>query len=94
MIERLLVAGLATWRISSLLLYEAGPLDVFLRVRSLAARRSFTAQLFSCMYCLSLWVAVPCAVAALTDYWVAMLPLALSAMAIMVNRWSSEPQSK
>lgn len=94
MLERLLVAGLTTWRISSLLLYEAGPLDAFLKLRSLAARRAFTAQLFSCMYCISVWVAVLCAVAALTEYWVVMLPFALSAIAIVVDQWSSKPQSE
>jgi len=84
--DRLIVAGLATWRISSLLLYETGPLDIFIQVRSLAARHSFTAQLFGCMYCLSIWVALLCAALLVTDYWVALLPFALSAIAIMVDK--------
>lgn len=84
--DRLIVAGLATWRLSSLLLYESGPLGVFMHLRSLAARTSFTTQLFSCMYCISIWVGLLCAVLMVSDLWVALLPFALSGIAIGVDR--------
>lgn len=83
---RLIVAALATWRLSSLLLYESGPFDISLRIRSAASRTAFTAQLFSCMYCLSVWIGLLCAVLTLTEAWIVMLPFALSAVAIGMDR--------
>jgi hypothetical protein len=86
--DRLIVAALATWRLSSLLLYESGPFGVFMHLRSQAAWTSFTAQLFSCMYCMSVWVGLLCAVLMLTEYRVVLLPFALSAVAILVDQCS------
>lgn len=86
MIERLIVAALATWRLSSLMLYETGPFDVFTHVRTFANHRLFTAELFSCVYCLSVWIGAVCALILLTDYWWLLIPFALSAVAIMVDR--------
>jgi len=82
---RLIVAALATWRISSLMLYETGPFEVFTALRTLAARREPTAELFSCIYCLSVWVGLLCAVLAFTEAWIGLIPLALSAGAIGVQ---------
>ena len=86
MFERLIVAALATWRISSLFLYETGPFDAFMHVRTLASRTLFTAELFSCIYCLSIWIGLLCAVVMLTDWWLALIPFALSSVAIGLNR--------
>lgn len=86
MLERLIVAALATWRISSLMLYETGPFDAFTRVRSFASRTLFTAELFSCVYCISIWIGALCAVLALLDAWLLLIPFALSAVAVMVDR--------
>lgn len=92
--DKLVVAGLATWRLSSLLLYESGPLGVFMHLRSLAAQTSFTTQLFSCMYCMSVWVGLLCAVLLVTDWWLSLLPFALSAVAILVDICCSKVLSK
>lgn len=90
--DRLIVAGLATWRLSSLLLYESGPLDIFMRLRSAVENEGLgpapLRQLFSCMWCMSPWVGLVCAVLMLTEYWVALLPFALSAVAILVDQCS------
>lgn len=63
-----LIFCLATWRTSSLLVNEAGPWDVFLRLRKLMGIQhdqqkritiipdGFFASLFSCIWCISLWV--------------------------------------
>lgn len=63
-----LIYGLATWRISSLLVNEAGPWEIFLRLRRLMGIEhdkgkqktiipdGFFAGLFSCIWCMSLWV--------------------------------------
>ncbi|MBZ5653767.1 MAG: DUF1360 domain-containing protein [Acidobacteriia bacterium] len=51
---RLLLAALAVWRITHLVAKEEGPWRVFERWRRVAP-----GQLFSCFYCLSVWVAAP-----------------------------------
>jgi len=61
------ILSLATWRVSKLLTGEAGPFNVFLRIRKLAGivyidddpfqiPDTFFAQLLSCVWCLSIWV--------------------------------------
>ncbi|HEV3036936.1 MAG TPA: DUF1360 domain-containing protein [Candidatus Angelobacter sp.] len=57
---RCILAALATWRVSHLLAFEDGPLDVIARVR-LRLGKSFLGTLMDCFYCLSLWVAAPTA---------------------------------
>lgn len=59
---------LATWRISSLLVDETGPFDMFLKLRELVGITHdeykrvaeipdrFLPQLLSCMWCTSVWV--------------------------------------
>ncbi len=87
MLVRLAVAALATWRLSSLLLYEDGPLDAFLWLRSIVAGGPVPFRiLFGCVYCLSVWVGLACAVLMVTDGWVVLLPFALSAAAILVDK--------
>jgi hypothetical protein len=59
----LLLFALSVWRVSSLLLYEDGPGEVFARVRTRAGADtpgeiSGLAQLWSCMWCMSMWVAI------------------------------------
>ena len=51
---RLLLAALAVWRLTHLFTKEDGPWKVFLRLRE-----AIPSQLFSCFYCLSLWIAMP-----------------------------------
>lgn len=95
-----IILALATWRISSLLVNEAGLWEVFFRIRKLAGiehdengkvwivPERFFAQLLSCVWCASLWVGVGWTVA----WWwnpraaeLAALPFALSAGAIVVE---------
>ena len=57
---------LTTWRLSSLLVNEGGPWDVFADIRYLSGVRydqysipygdGFLAKLFSCVWCISVWV--------------------------------------
>lgn len=67
----MLVAGLSTWRTSSLLLYEDGPFDVFTHLRQMVGvyrpgERKRLARLFTCVWCLSVWVGAAHAVAIAT----------------------------
>lgn len=81
-----IVGALAVWRLTHLLHAEAGPGQVFDRLRA-GAGTGFAGQALGCFYCLSLWVAAPLAL------WIAvpwrerlLLWLALSAVAILLER--------
>lgn len=64
-----LIIGLASWRVASLLAHERGPWDVFLRLRALAGvehdatgspfswPETFFGKLLRCPWCLSPWTA-------------------------------------
>jgi type VI protein secretion system component VasK len=80
-----LLAALATWRVTHLLNAEDGPFDLFVRLRRWAGK-GFFAELLDCFYCLSIWVAVPFA-AWLGNTWGErlLLWLALSSAAILIQ---------
>ena len=58
----LVVGVLGVWRITHLLSTEDGPGDLFLRLR-LFLGRSLAGKAIECFDCLSLWVAIPFALA-------------------------------
>ncbi len=76
---------LAVWRVSYLLVSEAGPWNLLARIRQ-RAERAFHTDLVNCLYCLSVWIAAPFAFI-LGDSWKHRLLLwpALSAGAIIVD---------
>lgn len=93
------VLSLAVWRISALLVIEDGPFDIFARFRRFIGVRyrenntaygtNVIAQLFTCVWCLSIWVGFGLAWASgysvnIHSYF--LVGLALSAMAIAWNR--------
>ena len=86
----LTVGILCVWRITHLLQAEDGPWDVVVRLRQLA-RAGFWGDLLDCFYCLSLWIAVPFALA-LGAEWSDRLLLwpALSAGGILLERITSK----
>lgn len=64
----LLAGGLATWRLSNMLVNEYGPFGVFMRLRELAGIEHDSAgvpnvqpvnNVLSCIWCTSVWVALP-----------------------------------
>lgn len=57
---RLVLGALATWRLSHLVAEEDGPADLVVRLRRRAGESGFGAAM-DCLYCLSLWIAVPVA---------------------------------
>jgi hypothetical protein len=59
---RFLVGALATWRLTHLLVEEDGPADTVVRLRQ-GAGDGWIGQAMDCFYCLSIWTAVPVAVA-------------------------------
>lgn len=56
--RRLVLAALATWRVSHFLAEEDGPADLVVRLRRRAGS-SWAGDLLDCFYCLSIWVAAP-----------------------------------
>lgn len=84
---RFLVAALATWRLTSLLVAEDGPGHVFAWWRKQVGTVGFWAELFGCVWCLSVWIGLLMTVVALTPAWWLLWPLALSAVTISLGRW-------
>jgi hypothetical protein len=87
----LLLAALATWRLSHLLVHEDGPWDLASRLRARAAG-SELGRALDCLNCTSLWLAAPVAA------WLApratlapLLWLALSGAAVLLERLTQAP---
>jgi hypothetical protein len=80
-----IIGVLAVWRLSFLLVAEAGPWDLFKGMRRRLAGSVF-GDLANCFYCLSLWVSVPFGFL-LNGTWKGrlLLWLALSAGAIIIE---------
>lgn len=89
----ILIGGLATWRVSHMLVKEDGPLDIFARIRaSLGKRQKKRGGLFdlmSCVSCTSMYIG------ALAALWLAgsvveiiMYTLAFSAFTALVERFT------
>src|SRR5262245_36761387 len=86
------VGALGVWRLTHLLYAEDGPWDLIFLLRRRAGH-GFFGGLLDCFYCLSIWTAVPFALA-IGDTWRrrALLWPALSAAAIIINAtFSKQP---
>lgn len=59
---RLVIAILATWRVTHLIVAEDGPWDIIVRLR-LRAGDTMLGRMMDCFYCASVWVAAPIALA-------------------------------
>jgi hypothetical protein len=95
----LLLLGLATWRLTSLLVQEEGPWAIFARLRYKLGVRydehsepyglTILGALFACMWCASVWTGAIVSIAYATFPPIARLlslPLALSTIALLLNR--------
>ena len=88
---RLIVAVLATWRITHLLANEDGPADLVARFR-LRLGTGLAGQLMDCFKCLSLWVALPIALFVTRQPLDLLLTwVALSGAACLLERLGQEP---
>jgi len=67
-----LLAAFAVWRLTSLLVKETGPGEIFAKIRALVGvsydvysrcTGQRLAGAFCCIYCMSVWVAAPVAIA-------------------------------
>ncbi len=89
----LLVAVLATWRLAHLLAREDGPFDVVVYLRA-SAGNNLLGRAMDCVYCLSLWLAIPFAflLADRLPQWIAAW-LAISGGACMIERFAERAPS-
>ena len=95
---QLLVLGLACWRLTSLINTESGPYNILARFRHVVGieidkfgqpyGKNQFAEMFSCSWCLSVWIGLLLGVTYYfwRDVWWIALPLALSAVAIIIER--------
>jgi hypothetical protein len=90
----LVVAVLATWRLSALLVLEDGPFDVFLNFRMFVGvyalgddmrPKTFLGKLLECVWCTSVWAGVATFVISLTSFKYLLWPFAISAGAVIIN---------
>jgi len=92
----LLIAALATWRLTTLLVNEDGPLDMLVKFRSFIGIEwdaqsepygtNFIAEAFTCVWCLSIWIGAVVAIFVTpTLIWYPAYALALSAAAIIIE---------
>jgi len=82
---RFAVAVLATWRVAHLLAREDGPGDVLVSLRRRVP--GGFGRMLDCVYCLSLWISAPVAIAIGRDVReIILLWLSLSAGAILLER--------
>lgn len=95
---RVLVAVLATWRVSHLVVAEDGPWDVVVRVRRWAGS-GVLGRLMDCFYCASLWIAAPCALIVARELWAWLVVwlvvwLAVSGGACLLERVTDRDQAR
>ena len=96
----LVTFGLATWRISSMLVNEAGPWDIFLKLREangithddqknkVIIPDGFWGSFYSCIWCNSLWIGagwMPYFILAPTAALVSASIFAISTLAILAQ---------
>jgi|SRR5580704_7878327 hypothetical protein len=83
---KFIVAALATWRVTHLLVSEDGPGDVVVRIRKRLGD-GVLGRAMDCFWCLSLWIALPAALF-VTSRLLETLPtwLALSGAACLLER--------
>lgn len=96
------ILGLATWRLTSLLVNEEGPWDIFARLRrklgvrynerSVAYGTNLWSDLLLCTWCASVWTGASISLAYLISRPIAVtlcFPLALSSVAMLMDRMVS-----
>jgi len=88
-----LLGVLSVWRLTHLLFAEDGPWDLMVRMRGRAGE-GFWGRLLDCFYCLSVWIALPVALA-VGEEWKQRLFLwpALSGGAILLERIAFRPDT-
>lgn len=72
-----------------MVVWEDGPFEIFPKVNAFVSNWKFLEGLFSCVWCLSVWVGAILTLSAIIDKTVTiylMLPFALSAIAVLLEQ--------
>jgi len=72
-----------------MLVWEDGPFDIFSKFQAVIEKSKFLHGLFSCVWCLSVWIGAILVLSAIIDKTVTiylMLPFALSSITILLER--------
>lgn len=77
----IVIAALATYGMSSLVAYQDGLYDVFLKLRN-----RYPNSAFVCAVCLSLWLAVPFALIAYLGFAWLLVPFAIVGVVIILEK--------
>lgn len=77
----IVIAALATYGLSSLVAYQDGLYDVFLKLR-----QKYPNSAFVCPVCLSLWVAVPFSILTWLGLTWLLLPIAIVGVVIILEK--------
>jgi hypothetical protein len=83
----LLLAVLAAWRLTALIVYESGPFRLFERVRKMLVRIGL-GRLVGCFHCLGLWIAGAVTLLVFDPGWASLLVwLGLAGAISVIERW-------
>lgn len=80
----LIILALACWRLAFMLVREAGPLDIFARLRA----RSTLGGLLDCVFCTSVWTAALALALWATPLRPVVMLFAVSGLALMAASWT------
>lgn len=83
-----LMASLAVYRVSRMITDEEGPFSVFAKLRGRYPPDTWIGRGLECIMCVSVWVALPFALA-LGKEWPLTWP-ALSAVTVLIRKWEQK----
>lgn len=82
----IIIAILATWRLSFMLTREEGPFKIMVTARSIIYKIKGIEAVAECLYCASVWIGAVCTILVLIPYirwW--LVPFALSGGAMLID---------
>lgn len=94
----LAIGGLVVFRLALLVSSESGPMFIFRKLRKMPASKSSLKEGLACLWCQSLWMAVPVTA---YEWWIDLIPakltplyfLGISSVAIAINQqWTKGPK--
>lgn len=78
MITSLIIAWLAVYRVTRFIVYENGPFDLGIHIRSIASRSKFLSDVVSCPHCLSVYLAIGCIIPIMCGAELVLFPFAVA----------------
>jgi hypothetical protein len=88
---RFVLASLAVWRISFLLVREDGPGKVLMRLRK-RVEKCFLGELLKCVKCTGVWVSLPFAIYVGGDFWqIVVVWLAIAGVTALIDEVTKPP---